>query len=208
MKPKQRVEGLSYWQMVWFHLRQNRLAMFGGLAVIAFLILIALSADFLANEKPYALKMNGKTYYPILQDYLVRAGLAQWPEELVNADYKKLEYESGIFPPVRYLPNRVDLTNPFAAPSRDHLLGTDRLGRDILSGIIHGTRISITIGLVAMGIATFIGVSIGAVAGYFGGWVDLLINRLFELMLSIPTFFLLLSVAVFVEEPSVFYIMG
>lgn len=207
MKQKKGLTIQSYWQIVWFQLRQNRLAMFGGLAVILFLILVALSADFLANEKPYYMNMDGKTYYPIFRDYLVRAGLGKWPDELVNADYRKLEYDSGVFPPVRHLPNRIDLTHPFSPPSKDHLFGTDRLGRDILSGIIHGTRISITIGLVAMGIATLIGVSIGAVAGYFGGWVDLLINRLFELMLSIPTFFLLLSVAVFVEEPSVFYIM-
>lgn len=198
---------MSYWQMVWFHLKQNRIAMFGGLAVVLLLVFVALSADFLANEKPYIIKLDGKTYFPIFRDYLVRGGMAEWPKELVNVDYKNLDYESGIFPPVPYLPNRIDLTQPFAPPSKKHLMGTDRLGRDILSGIIHGTRISITIGLVAMGIATFIGVTIGAVAGYFGGWIDLLINRLFELMLSIPTFFLLLSVAVFVEEPSVFYIM-
>ena len=177
--------GVSYWQLVWHQLRRNRLATIGGLWVIILLVCLALFADFLANEKPYYIKMNGKTYFPILRGYLVNTGLYQWPKELLNVDYKTLEYESALFPPVPHLPNRIDLTRPFSKPSREHLLGTDRLGRDILSGIIHGSRISLSIGLVAMGIATVIGITIGAIAGFFGGWIDLLINRIFELMLPI-----------------------
>jgi peptide/nickel transport system permease protein len=181
--------------------------MVGGLWIILTLLFLALSADFLANEKPYYIKIDQKTYFPIFRQYLVGMGLAQWPAELLNTDYKTLNFESAWFPPIRHLPNRVDLTNPLAPPSRDHLLGTDKLGRDVLSGIIHGTRISISIGLVAMGIATAIGVAIGAVAGYFGGWTDLVTNRVFELMISIPTFFLILSVSAMVRSPSLLYIM-
>lgn len=200
-------KGVSDWQLVWQQLKRNRLAVFGGLWVIILLATLALSADFIANEKPYYVKINGKTYFPILRSYAVNLGLAQWPKGLINIDYRTLEYESALFPPVPYLPHRIDLTRPFEQPSREHLLGTDRLGRDVLSGIIHGARISISIGLVAMGIATTIGITIGAIAGFFGGWIDMLINRVFELMLSIPTFFLILSVVAFVESPSIFYIM-
>jgi peptide/nickel transport system permease protein len=200
-------EEMSYWELVWKQLKRNTLAMAGGFWVIVALIGIALSADFLANEKPYYVKIHGETYFPIVHHYLTRLGIAEWPPVLLNADYKTLKYESALFPPVPHLPNRVDLSNPFAKPSREHLLGTDRLGRDVLSGIIHGSRISISIGLVAMGIATAIGIVMGAVAGFFGGWMDILINRIFELMLSIPTFFLILSIVAFVEAPSIFYIM-
>lgn len=200
-------KGESYWQLVWQQLKRNRLAMMGGFWVIVTLTCFALFADFLANEKPYYIKVHGTFYFPIFRGYLVSTGLVQWPTELVNVDYKTLKYEAALFPPIPYLPNRIDLTTPFERPSRHHLLGTDRLGRDVLSGIIHGSRISLSIGLVAMGIATVIGIAIGAIAGFFGGWIDLLINRVFELMLSIPTFFLILSVVAFVKSPSIFYIM-
>ena len=200
-------KGQSYSQLVWQQLKRNRLAMLGGFWVIAMLTCLALFADFLANEKPYYIKIDGAFYFPIFRGYLVSMGLAQWPTALVNADYKNLPYNTALFPPVPYLPNRIDLTTPFERPSRNHLFGTDRLGRDVLSGIIHGSRISLSIGLVAMGIATIIGIAIGAIAGFFGGWIDLLINRIFELMLSIPTFFLILTVVAFVKSPSIFYIM-
>lgn len=200
-------KGMGFWQIVWRHLKGNRLAMVGGMWVIAAILLTALFADLLANEKPYYVKIEQKIYFPIFRQYLVSLGLSQWPPELVNADYGSLKYESAFFPPIPHLPSRVDLANRFLPPSRDHLLGTDKLGRDVLSGIIHGTRISISIGLVAMGIATVIGIAIGAVAGYFGGWIDLVINRIFELMISIPTFFLILSVSAMVRSPSIFYIM-
>jgi peptide/nickel transport system permease protein len=200
--------GGGYWRLVWRQVKRNRLAMIGGLWVIIMLVSLALFADFLANEKPFYIKMNGKTYFPILRGYLVSTGFYQWPKELLNLDYKTVEYESALFPPVPHLPNRIDLTRPFAKPSREHPLGTDQLGRDILSGIIHGSRISLSIGLVAMGIATLIGITVGAIAGFFGGWIDMLINRVFELMLSIPTFFLILSVTAFVKTPSIFYIMA
>ena len=197
----------SYWWLIWTQLKKNRLALFGGLGVISILVLLALFADFLANEKPYYIKINQKAFFPIFQGYLVDMGLSKWPPELLNVDYHTLEYESAIFPPIPYVPSRIDLSNPFSGPSKEHLFGTDKLGRDILSGMIHGARISLLIGLVAMGLATFIGITIGAFAGYFGGWTDLIINRIFELMISIPTFFLILTVVTFVETPSIFYIM-
>lgn len=199
--------GVSYRQLIWKQLRQNRLAMFGGLGVIILLASLAIFADFLANEKPYYIKVNGNTYFPILRSYLVRTGLAQWPKDLQNVDFRTMEYESALFPPIPHLPNRIDLTKPLEPPTSEHLLGTDKLGRDVLSGIIHGSRISLSIGLVSMGIATLIGVSLGAIAGYFGGWIDILINRIFELMISIPTFFLILSVSAIVQSPNIFYIM-
>ena len=179
----------------------------GGFYVIGVLVFLALFGDLLANEKPYMMQMSGETYFPAFRNYLVAAGLAEWPKALVNIDYPTAEYQMAVFPPVPYLPNRIDLTQAYEKPSRRHLLGTDRLGRDVLSGIIHGARISISIGLVAMGIATAIGVAVGAIAGFFGGWVDMVINRIFELMISIPTFFLILSISAFVQSPSIFYIM-
>jgi peptide/nickel transport system permease protein len=195
----------AFWARVWRQFKRNRLALIGLYAVIV-LVAMALGADFLASDKPHYLVYKGQTYFPILFSYAVDLGLAQWPPELLNVDFKALLAERVIFPPIPFRSNQIDLTNPFAPPSAEHWLGTDRLGRDIMAGIVHGARISLSIGFVAVGIAVVIGVFLGAVAGFFGGWVDLLISRLFELMLAIPTFLLLITIAAFLK-PSIFYTM-
>jgi len=121
-------------------------------------------------------------------------------------DFTQLPAERAIFPPIPYRPNRINLLVPFAEPSAVHWLGTDKLGRDVMAGVIHGARISLSIGFVAVGIAVGIGLTLGTLAGYFGGWVDLWISRLFELMLAIPTFFLLITIAATLR-PNIFYTM-
>ena len=98
-----------------------------------------------------------------------------------------------------YDPNAINVQNILEPPGFTHLFGTDDLGRDILSRIIWGSRISLSVGFVAVGISTFIGVILGALTGYYGGWVDRVIMRFVDIMLSIPTFFLLLAVIAFLE---------
>lgn len=93
-----------------------------------------------------------------------------------------------------YDPDSIDLKEVLMPPSQAHLLGTDTLGRDVLSRVIFGSRVSLKVGFVAVGLATLIGLIVGAVAGYYGGWADQLIMRLVDLMLCIPTFFLILAV--------------
>jgi peptide/nickel transport system permease protein len=195
----------GFWARVWRQFTRNYLAVM-GLCVVLALVAMALSADFLANDKPLYMIYKGRTYFPVPYNYLVALGLAQWPLELLNVDYRSLAAERVIFPPIPYRPNLIDLTNPFAPPSSEHWLGTDRLGRDVMAGIVHGARYSLSIGFVSVGIALVIGVLLGALAGFFGGWVDLVISRIFELMLAIPTFLLLLTIAAFLK-PSIFYTM-
>ena len=91
-------------------------------------------------------------------------------------------------------------------PSPAHLLGTDTLGRDVLSRVIYGARISLLVGFVAVGLATLIGVLVGALAGYYGGVVDAVLMRLVDLMLCFPTLFLILAV-IAVLGPSIWNIM-
>ena len=193
------------WSNVWRQFRRNPIAL-SGFYVVCVLLFIALFADFLANDKPYYLNYRGKTYFPIFRSYVVALGLGQWPAELLNVDFKTLRDADGVFPPIPYRPTNIDLFAPYETPSPIHWLGTDRLGRDIMAGMIHGSRISLSIGFVAVGIAVIIGVIVGALAGYFGSWVDLVISRLFEVMLSIPTFFLLITVAA-LFPPSIFLTM-
>jgi peptide/nickel transport system permease protein len=105
-----------------------------------------------------------------------------------------------------YDPNAIDLKQVLASPSAKHILGTDQLGRDVLSRMIWGARISMKVGFVATGIAIFIGAILGAVAGYYGRWVDALIMRFVDIMLCFPTFFLILAV-IAILEPSIWNIM-
>src|SRR3972149_4117434 len=98
-----------------------------------------------------------------------------------------------------YDPNAINVHKILEPPGFTHPFGTDDLGRDILSRIIWGSRISLSVGFVAVGISTLIGVILGALTGYYGGWVDLVIMRFVDIMLSIPTFFLLLAVIAFLE---------
>ncbi len=105
-----------------------------------------------------------------------------------------------------YNPDQIDRQQILEPPSLKHPLGTDDLGRDLLSRMIWGARISLAVGFVAVGIATLIGMISGALAGYYGGWTDRIIMRFIDIMLSIPTFFLILAVIAFVG-PSIWNIM-
>jgi peptide/nickel transport system permease protein len=105
-----------------------------------------------------------------------------------------------------YNPDQIDRQQILEPPSLRHPLGTDDLGRDLLSRMIWGARISLAVGFVAVGIATLIGMISGALAGYYGGWTDRIIMRFIDIMLSIPTFFLILAVIAFVG-PSIWNIM-
>ncbi|HYG33089.1 MAG TPA: ABC transporter permease, partial [Methylophilaceae bacterium] len=105
-----------------------------------------------------------------------------------------------------YDPDAIDVKAILLPPSSEHLMGTDGLGRDVFSRMLYGARISLLVGIVAVGIATAIGVVLGAVSGYYRGWVDVFIMRMVDVMLSIPTFFLILAVIAFLT-PSIWNIM-
>lgn len=105
-----------------------------------------------------------------------------------------------------YDPNDIDRRHILEPPSISHPLGTDDLGRDVLSRMIYGSRISLAVGFVAVGIATIVGMLFGALSGYYGGWIDRIIMRFVDIMLSIPTFFLILAVIAFIG-PSIWNIM-
>jgi len=194
-------QGVSYWGMVWRQMKKNELAM-SGLGVTILLLLTALLAPLLANNRPIILHYNNYYYFPALFDY----------KDLRRTHFKELKdhFKSGefaVFPPVPYSPTEYDLTSTLKTPSRKHWLGTDDRGRDVLSRMIYGARISMSVGFVAVGIATFIGLLLGSMAGYFGGWVDHVISRLIEIVLTIPTFFLIIAIIAFLP-PSIYNIMA
>ena len=102
----------------------------------------------------------------------------------------------------RHQPNDLDLANRRAAPSATHWFGTDELGRDMLSRVLHGARVSLAVGLLAGLMASGIGIAIGGVAGYAGGWPDSVLMRFTDAMLSVPRLLLLMILGA-VLSPSV-----
>lgn len=103
-------------------------------------------------------------------------------------------------------PNATNLQAKLQPPSFEHWLGTDNLGRDVLSRVLHGSYISLTVGFVAVAVALGIGVGVGAISGYFGGWVDNTLMRIVDSIICFPTFFLILS-AVALVGPSLLNIV-
>ncbi|MFH1282327.1 MAG: ABC transporter permease [bacterium] len=114
----------------------------------------------------------------------------------------------GILSPILspYDPFEQDVIHRLAPPSNEHILGTDDLGRDVLSRMIYGTRISLSVGVVAVSIIIVIGSVLGLLAGFFGKFIDTIIMRAVDIMLCFPVFFLILMVIAFLG-PSIFNVM-
>lgn len=162
---------------VGYALRGNRGAQ-AATAVLATLALIALFADFIAYNKPLYAQYQGETYYPLFNDYAAAVGLYTWSPELINADWRQLQLQADLWPPVAYIGKEIDPFNALmTAPGAEqalpdshfrHYLGTDEDGHDVLAGLIHGARISLAVGLVAAGISALVGILLGGLAGYLG----------------------------------------
>jgi peptide/nickel transport system permease protein len=206
----QQMVGVSYWSLVKHQFRKNKLAVMSLYIVMTF-ILIALFADFLASSKPLYAVYKGETYFPVMKDYLIDFGLSKWDTDLINISWKQLDYqgklESVVWAPVPYGSREIDLANSLNPPGGDHYLGTDPIGRDLLAGLIHGSRVSLSVGFVAAGIALLIGIFLGSLAGYYGGTIDIIIMRFVEIMMTLPTFFLIITI-VAIYGSSIWYIMA
>ena len=193
-------KSVGYWGSVWQKLKKDKLAM-AALSVVILLFGIAVFQDFIAGNKPIILKYQNEYYFPVLFRY----------SEFFGTDFKQLDKklegnDFAIFPPVRYSPTENNLLSVLTPPSKEHLFGTDDRGRDVLSRMIHGARISLSIGFVAVGIAAVIGILLGAIAGFYGGTIDFIVSRLFEVMMTFPVFFLILTILAF-RDPSIYNIM-
>ncbi|MEI8134115.1 MAG: ABC transporter permease [bacterium] len=200
----------SFWSLVRHQFKKNKISL-AALYVVFLLFGIAIFADFLANDKPIVAKYDGTLYFPIMKDYLTGLGLDRWPAEIVNSDWKELDKQgklsSTFWPLIKWRPSNQDLVNNTAPPGGDHVLGTDAIGRDVLAGIIHGSRIALTIGFLSMFFAISIGIILGAMAGFYGGWVDMIISRLIELVITFPVFFLIITVVAMFQTGSIWLVM-
>jgi len=144
--------------------RKNRLAL-AGLGIIIALIVLALTAALVANNRPYiyVAEDGGGVYFPLFYDH----------PDLRGHDLRKDEFRGfKLFPPIPYSYSEYNLDEILAGPSLRHVMGTDEQGRDLAARMVHGTRVSLLVGFIAVAIYISIGIVIGALAGYYGGWVE------------------------------------
>ncbi len=174
----------GYWSNVWSEFKKNRLA-FAGMFIVLFLFSIAIMAPLIANNKPYIYVSEDRVYFPVFFSY----------DEFRGQDLRKDSFKGfKIFPPIKYSYSEYDLDSIVLSPGAKHFLGTDEQGRDLAARMIHGTRVSILIGFIAVSIYVSIGLIIGAIAGFYGGIVDIVISRFIEIVMCFPTFFLILTI--------------
>ncbi len=185
-----------------------------SLWIFVILFITTLLAEVIANDKPFLVYFKGDVYFPIVKAYPETTFGGDF---LTEADYRnpylsELIERDGwtVWPIVRYHHRTVawDLPVPAPAPpDRNHWLGTDDQARDVLARVIYGFRISVLFGFALTFISAIIGVSAGAVQGYFGGWIDLIFQRFIEIWSGLPTLYLLIILAS-VVEPNFWWLLG
>jgi peptide/nickel transport system permease protein len=233
IEKRQAAQGQSYWAIVRGQFRKNAQGMW-GLWIIVAIVVTAVLAPLLANDRPVVAKYKGDIKFPAFATYVDNwvpwQGMRFWLKSLEVGDryfpfsehYEELEgltwkearantpddFAWSLWPPIEWHPMQVDTQAIKVRPSLEsgHLLGTDDQGRDVMARIIHGCVVAITVGVVAMGIATIIGIILGVAAGYFAGRVDMVLSRIVEIVMCFPAFFLIIAVISFVP-PSIVNIM-
>jgi peptide/nickel transport system permease protein len=171
-------------RLTWRRFRHSKLA-FAALLYIALMALIALFAPLLANRKPLLERTASGWHAPAFADYWLADPDLDLPAEPATFTLRAL---------IPFSPNTIELPSRLASPTSMHLLGTDDLGRDVLARMIHGARVSLTVGFLATLIAVFVGSFFGAIAGYYGGAADWLVSRTIEVVLCFPFLFLVLGI--------------
>jgi peptide/nickel transport system permease protein len=191
------------WKLVWWRFRKHRLAVVSGVVVMVIAV-IALLPGFFSTQPPGQSDPTG-SFIPIQRVHLWDDGPALFAYGVTGARNPRTlrmewQIDAGQKIPLRLLatgyewqalglfPTTLHLIGPANPDARAtvHLLGTDRLGRDQWSRLMYGTQVSLSIGLVAVAISTVLGIVLGAISGYFGGLADMGIQRLIELLQSIP----------------------
>ncbi len=202
------IESRGFWRETWRRFRRRRLAV-AALVFVVGLTMIAGAAPLIAGTKPIVCRYKGEIYFPCLGYY--KRG---WENPIFAKDrFRGRYYENlkandpgswAIWPLVYQDPYRRvregewpgQPENPSGvngAPNRFNWLGTNQQGFDVLASMVHGAQTAVTVGFVSMSIAAAIGVTVGALAGYFGRWVDALLSRIVEVVMCVPALVLILA---------------
>ena len=198
----------------WRSFKHNRRG-YISLWVFTALFVLSLFAELLANDKPILMTWQGRLYAPIFRTYPETAFGGQFKTE---ADYRDpavgemIRQGHGwmLWPPIRFHYDTIDWdtkTPPPGPPSSHNLLGTDGQARDVLARVIYGFRTSVMFGLIVTAMSAVIGVVAGALQGYFGGWLDLGLQRGIEILQSLPRLLLLIILASLVV-PNFWWLIG
>ncbi len=204
-----RVDVAGQWTLMWWKFRRHKLALWSGVIVLL-IYLVALFAPFVAPKDPngysstyaYAPPMavsffgrdaeGGRTFGFHTYDWAVETNALTLQKSFVPDEAARIDLRFFAPAPAPYrLWGVVPMNRVFFGPSDPsqpfYLLGADRLGRDVYSRVIHGSRVSMTVGLVGVGISLVLGIILGGISGFFGGWVDNIVQRTIEFLKSIPT---------------------
>jgi microcin C transport system permease protein len=179
---------------------------FWSLWIFLLLFFVSLFAEFVANDKPVLVYYNSSIYFPILKAYpeTVFGGEFETEADYRDPFVKDLIKDKGfaVWPLIPFADDTINYDLPVPAPappSADNWLGTDDQGRDIVARLIYGFRISVLFGLCLTLVSSIIGVSAGALQGYYGGWIDMLGQRFMEIWSGLPTLYLLIILASIVQ---------
>jgi len=186
-----------------------------SLWLFAALFVLSLGGELIANDKPLVLNYQGSLYFPAFKRYTEQEFGGQLPFQAdYRSDYvRQLITKDGgwmLFPPIPFsadTPN-YDLNKPAPSPPTTvNWLGTDDQARDVLARVIFGARVSILFALALTAVSALIGIAAGALQGYYGGWIDLLGQRLLEVWSGLPVLYLLIILSGFVE-PNFWWLLG
>ncbi len=191
---------------------KRRKSAYWSLIAFSVVFLLGMCSELIANNKPYFMVYHGKWYFPVLKYYHpVRFGITN----RFIMDYKGFRKSNPdvfmIFPPIQWSPYEINKDVPEypAPPSAVNWLGTDDRGRDVLTRIIYGFRVSMLYALGVWILSYLMGITFGAIQGYLGGRVDFIGQRIIEVYTSIPYFFLLIIlIAIFQPTVSLLIILS
>ena len=213
----------GFWREVWQRFRRRKLAML-SLGFVMLLCFTALFAPMIVGTKPIVCQYKGNIYFPCM-GYYVRSWenpifLKDRFRNIYSTNLKKKDPESwAIWPLVYQDPYRrvragewPDMPgNPSGtkgAPNRNNWLGTNQQGFDVFAQMVHGTQIALSVGFISMGIAAAIGITVGALAGYLGGWVDMILSRIIEVVMCIPSLVLILALVAMLDNVTNYHLMA
>ncbi|WP_297838384.1 ABC transporter permease [Pseudomonas sp.] len=196
------------------HFKANRRGIW-SLRIFIGLFIVCLCGELIANDKPLIISYEGQWYFPIVQHYTeidFGGELEFSPDYSSEYVHELIEGKGGwmLFPPVPFSFDTVnyDLSGPAPSPpSTVNWLGTDDQARDVLARVIFGARVSILFALILTVISAVVGISAGAIQGYYGGWIDLIGQRVLEVWSGLPVLYLLIILSGFVA-PSFWWLLG
>ncbi len=175
---------------------------FWSLWIFLILFFVCLSAEFIANDKPILIKFDGKYHMPVFKVYAETYWGGDFETETDYRDEYAIELieEKGwmLWPPIRFSYDTINLNLQDGAPSPptfENILGTDSLGRDVAARVIYGFRLSVLFGLILTVVSSIVGVIMGAIQGFYGGRLDLILQRIIEVWSSLPSLYILIIFA-------------